>query len=161
MSRPTLIRAHRCILAAWSPVFSRMFETGFQEEKSKFVKIEDMDNRTLDLLLTFMYTGVVDLPVEISKGLLLLAAADKYGVQELKQRLDKGLCESINDDNAFECFKFSDMHSAALLREASSKHILECMDVEESLIPLKCMLLGDNNVDRKLAVELVEILWLK
>ncbi|CAI5496896.1 unnamed protein product, partial [Closterium sp. Naga37s-1] len=131
-----VIRAHRCILAAWSPVFSRMLSSGFQEGQSQCVQIQDMDRPTLDLLLTFMYTGVVDVTGETTKGLELLVAADKYGVQELKQRLDEDLCGEINDETAFECLRISDMHSATSLREASSEYILN-MDPEASMLHLK------------------------
>ncbi|GJP79388.1 hypothetical protein CLOP_g9622 [Closterium sp. NIES-67] len=51
------IEAHRCILAAWSPVFTTMFSSGFLEETKGVVSIPDTDSSTVEQLVSFMYRG--------------------------------------------------------------------------------------------------------
>ncbi len=69
------------MLAAQSPVFKAAFsheET--KEVKTGRVEIEDLDPETLELLIKYMYTDVIE---ENEFSTDLLTAADKYNLTAL------------------------------------------------------------------------------
>ncbi|GJP79867.1 hypothetical protein CLOP_g10085 [Closterium sp. NIES-67] len=107
-----------------------------------------------------MYSGVLDMTSAKSRELELLNAADKYGVEELKQYLELPLCALLSTVNAFELLRASERHDVPHLKEASVEHIIHKMDREESAIILKEMMFGDDMTERVLAGTIMERLWL-
>ncbi|CAI5484946.1 unnamed protein product [Closterium sp. Yama58-4] len=134
------VEAHRCILAAWSPVFARMFSSGFEEVKKGSVYIADTDGPTLEKLVSFMYAGELPITRATMQEVDLLVAADKYEVSELKQHLCSSLCELLNDEIDFPALKVADMHDVRPLRRASTNYILNKMDRAVSSVILKARL---------------------
>ena len=76
-------KAHKLILAAASPVFDAMFKEGTREHQESCVNILDIDSDVFDVFLRYLYSGQVDQLDEMVSD--LLAAADKYEVQPLKE----------------------------------------------------------------------------
>ena len=71
-------KCHRVILAASSPVFATMFECDLNEKRLNQVDIVDIDEKTFQELLRFIYTGEVwnfD-----AFDIKLLNAADKVNI---------------------------------------------------------------------------------
>src|SRR5262249_45744180 len=58
----TEIPVHANILAARSPVFKTMLTQPMQENKTRFIVLEDIRTATMRLVLKFMYTANVELP---------------------------------------------------------------------------------------------------
>ncbi|XP_044019425.1 speckle-type POZ protein-like B [Aphidius gifuensis] len=90
--------AIKCILAVRSPVFAAMFNhEQFKENQKNEVVIEDIDEDVFEEFLHFIYSGkspnVNKMPME------LIAVAEKYQVDCLKNVCEKVLCETINFDN--------------------------------------------------------------
>lgn len=52
---------HRGVLAAASPVFSRMFESEFKEGRTSTIEIKDGDQEIMGAILEFVYTGELHL----------------------------------------------------------------------------------------------------
>lgn len=52
-----IFAAHRAVVAARSPVFAAMFGTDMKESRGRQVDIEDIDARTFEEFLYFLYTG--------------------------------------------------------------------------------------------------------
>lgn len=50
-------QVHRCVLAAASPVWARMLESGMREAVELVLEIQDADPRVVGELLEFVYTG--------------------------------------------------------------------------------------------------------
>ncbi|CAI5482514.1 unnamed protein product [Closterium sp. Yama58-4] len=138
------LKAHRCILATWSPVFAKMFSSGLQEEKKSSVHIQDTDGPTLEKLISFMYSGELPLETATMQEVKLLVAADKYQVLELKEHLCLSLCKFLSDDIVFEAFKVADMHDAPSVRQACADYILKKMDRKASSPIIMEMLLGED-----------------
>ncbi|KAF9329652.1 hypothetical protein BG006_007296, partial [Podila minutissima] len=114
LSQATSLKAHRLILAQW-PYFRTMFESGFAESGpgEKQIRIKDTKITTFDLLLRFMYTGV--LPSHLKPAIVyadalqdnrdasiedLFLATDRYDVQELRQQTLETLLEGLHADSA-------------------------------------------------------------
>ncbi|KAG0075305.1 hypothetical protein BGZ93_010110 [Podila epicladia] len=114
LSQATSLKAHKLILTQW-PYFNTMFESGFAESEpgEKEIRIKDTKISTFDLLLRFMYTGV--LPKRLKPEILyadalqdnrdtsiedLFLASDRYDVQELRQQTLETLLEGLHVDSA-------------------------------------------------------------
>ncbi|XP_015112448.1 speckle-type POZ protein-like [Diachasma alloeum] len=83
-------RAHKLVLATRSTVFAAMFEhSKIGEHRKNEVKIEDMDEATVEGMLEFIYAdSVKDLKMMARK---LLQASDKYDLPRLKAMCEKAI----------------------------------------------------------------------
>lgn len=77
-----ILKCHRSVLAARSPVFEAMFASDMEEAKG-VVKINDFDSETINQMLRFVYWLKVEKLDDIVVDLIY--AADKYQIQELKE----------------------------------------------------------------------------
>ncbi|CAN6173178.1 unnamed protein product [Urochloa humidicola] len=99
------ITAHKCVLAARSPVFMAELFGGMKETASQSVVIEDMEPEVFRALMQFIYT---DTSLELEEGQEdtkmmaqhLLVAADRYGMERLKIICEEKVCASISIDTA-------------------------------------------------------------
>lgn len=73
-----------------------------------------IDENVLDEMLRFIYTGKVEMLEELAGG--LLAAADKYGLERLKNMCEEVLLKNLSTDTAVEMLIFSDQHNAEQLK---------------------------------------------
>jgi speckle-type POZ protein len=115
--------AHRCVLAARSPVFSAEFFGAMKEsDTGGVVHIEDMEPRVFKALLYFVYTDLL-FPSTKTKTMQqvedddedvlsqhLLVAADKYNLERLKLLCEKKLCEYISADNVATILALAEQH---------------------------------------------------
>ena len=86
--RINLLPAHRSLLAARSPVFAAMLNSGLEEAQTGQVQISDSDPETFALFLRFLYVGKLENNIEktVVSGpmkMKLFALADKYQVETL------------------------------------------------------------------------------
>ncbi|XP_072584634.1 kelch-like protein 3 isoform X7 [Vulpes vulpes] len=58
------IEAHRVVLAACSPYFCAMFTGDMSESKAKKIEIKDVDGRTLNKLIDYIYTAEIEVTEE-------------------------------------------------------------------------------------------------
>ncbi|CAL1272887.1 unnamed protein product [Larinioides sclopetarius] len=73
-----IFKVHKAILACRSPVFKAMFEHDMVENNSGIVNISDVDSKTLEHLLFFMYADQLEDEVDSKTAIQLYCAADKY-----------------------------------------------------------------------------------
>ena len=74
-----------------------MFSHNFQETRSNRVNITDLEPEAVVEMLRFIYTNRVQLLDRVNRH--LLAAADKYNIQDLKEICEKSLCDSMSVEN--------------------------------------------------------------
>ena len=87
----TSFPAHRSLLAARSPVFAAMLNSGLEEARTGQVQINDTDPETFALFLRFLYVGELEYDEEEAKEVVVVGAmrkklfvlADKYQVETL------------------------------------------------------------------------------
>lgn len=122
-------KAHRCVLAARSPVFSaellgQMKEGGAAAAGGGVVRIDDMEARAFKALLSFVYTDSLSLP-EMSKeeeeGAMfqhLLVAADRYDLERLKLMCEQKLCSCIEASTLATILALAEQHRCHGLKKA-------------------------------------------
>ncbi|CAL9774696.1 unnamed protein product [Musa acuminata subsp. burmannicoides] len=96
-----LLKAHKAVLAASSPVFESMFLHNLREKESSMIVVEDMSLEACLALLCYMYGTIVQ-DQFWKHRLALLGAADKYDIGDLKDCCEESLSEDINSDNVLE-----------------------------------------------------------
>merc|ERR1719153_1166408 len=117
------LACHKIILGARSPVFNAMFIHNMTENQKKEIEIEDLEIETVQDMLKYMYAGKIENLNTRSPG--LLEAADKYQLSELKEICEEVLGETLTVDSCLECLVLADLHSAAELKEAAVKFVVE------------------------------------
>lgn len=102
------IKAHKNILASRNEYMHSILTNDMLESKKNVIEIPDFDIATFKVFLEYLYTGIVkndDITLE------LLAMADKFLDQSLKDKCDNFFCRNINFDNAIELLLFANTHS--------------------------------------------------
>lgn len=113
-----VIKAHKTVLAAHSPVLCTMLRTDMEEAKTGKVNIPDFDSKTMKELLRFIYCNEVENLTEIDRTLIF--AAEKYQIEELKKLCIQSIIKSLTNENVLEALKASDLITKSeLLFEAS------------------------------------------
>ncbi|KAK1433323.1 hypothetical protein QVD17_10233 [Tagetes erecta] len=95
------LKAHRAILSASSPVFHNMFLHNLNEETPSTVYIQDMSLESITTLLSYLY-GTITQEDFWKHRLVLLGAANKYAIPNLKDLCEESLLEDINTGNVLE-----------------------------------------------------------
>mmetsp|Transcript_11976 Transcript_11976/g.17808 ORF Transcript_11976/g.17808 Transcript_11976/m.17808 type:complete len:580 (+) Transcript_11976:106-1845(+) len=113
-----LINAHKLILQTRSKYFKSLFESNMKETVVKdnklHIKIDDMNYQTMFTLLQYLYTGVLTIKYETS--LLILAAANKFQLTDVKDIIAQYYGEVIDSDIACSLYEEAYFHHAENLR---------------------------------------------
>jgi speckle-type POZ protein len=126
-------KAHRCVLAARSPVFGAMLCGSMKESKENKIRIEDMESGVFEVLLHYMYHD--DLPAFMTNDVCteeatnmaqgVLVAADRYGMERLKLMCESMLSKTMDVYTVCSTLGFADRHSCERLRNSCLKYMLK------------------------------------
>ncbi|CAG5108166.1 Oidioi.mRNA.OKI2018_I69.chr1.g3665.t1.cds [Oikopleura dioica] len=97
------IKAHKMVLAAASPFFEAMFKSGLRESSSDRVEMPEIDYEAAQILVDYAYCGNYKITKENVKN--LLAAANCYQFEEIKEKCARFLVDTIDENNCFELEK--------------------------------------------------------
>ncbi|GJN26390.1 hypothetical protein PR202_gb14317 [Eleusine coracana subsp. coracana] len=129
-----LFRAHRCVLAARSPVFDAQFFGPVNQRQnassSDHIQIDDMEPFVFESLLHFVYTD----RIKVDKGRAdknnvlmihqhLLVAADRYGLDSLKAMCEAELCHSVDVHTVGTTLALAEQHQCLRLKDACTTFI--------------------------------------
>jgi speckle-type POZ protein len=128
--------AHKAILAMGSPVFAAMFTHPTKEMLSGEVEVEDVDPDVFQEVLRYMYTGSPQSTAMDTMALGLLAAAEKYLLDQLKTRCESHLIRKMSAKNCLDLLTRTTHHPAEHLKKFAieyfrsypSKFMLESFD---------------------------------
>ena len=101
-----ILKAHKSILAARSPVFFAMLTNNMQEAQQGFADIPDFDSKTMKEVLRFIYRNNVEELKE--KATKLIFAAEKYELEELKQMCVASMIASLTTENVLQKLLIAD-----------------------------------------------------
>lgn len=116
-----IFSAHRCILAARSPVFHAQFFGPMSEKSFDKVEVEDMEATVFEALLQYLYTDLLPELQSSASAILaqhLLAAADRYSIERLKTICEQWLSKTISTDTVATTLALAEQHDCGRLKEA-------------------------------------------
>ncbi|KFK38013.1 hypothetical protein AALP_AA3G059000 [Arabis alpina] len=118
--------AHRICLLASSDAFRAMFDGGYREKDARDIEIPNIQWEIFELMMRFIYTGSVNITIEIAQD--LLRAADQYLLEGLKRLCEYNISQDITVDNIGSVYELSEALNALSLRQACILFILEHFD---------------------------------
>ncbi|XP_044485451.1 ARM REPEAT PROTEIN INTERACTING WITH ABF2-like [Mangifera indica] len=118
--------AHRICLLASSDAFRAMFDGGYREKLAEDVEIPNIRWDVFELMMRFIYTGSVDVNIDIAQDLLI--AADQYLLGGLKRLCESAIAQDISTENVPLMFELSEAYNALSLRQSCILFILENFD---------------------------------
>lgn len=111
-----VIPAHKVILTTRCEYFQAMFNSGLEESESKEITVPDIDPKVFKALLYHIYSDIK--PKFVGESTMaLLSAADKYGVNHLKNQCENLLCDYLNANNIIEILLLAETHHCSKLME--------------------------------------------
>jgi len=114
------LAAHKSVLASRSDYFKTMFDAGMQESASNLVVVSDVDPSTFEALLRFLYSGAVE-EKQFEDLARLVAAADKYGMDELKKICESTMRANLQAKDVIDALLIADIHNcSSLLHDAKT-----------------------------------------
>ncbi len=117
---------HKFMLAARSPVLRAMLESPMKEEAAtRRVEINDLIPEVVEAMLLFMYSGSVPNLVEAAAD--LLAAAEKYQLDQLKELCQQQLINTTDVGNAVGHLFLGDRYQAPGLRKRAMGFVVPNM----------------------------------
>ncbi|XP_057423893.1 ARM REPEAT PROTEIN INTERACTING WITH ABF2 [Lotus japonicus] len=115
--------AHRICLLASSDAFRAMFDGGYREKDARDIEIPNIRWEVFEMMMRFIYTGSVDITVDIAQD--LLRAADQYLLEGLKRLCEYTIAQDISLENVSCMYELSEAFNAISLRHACILFILE------------------------------------
>lgn len=95
-----VLKCHKAILAARSPVIEAMFSNDMEEAQTNIVKIKDFSFETINQMLRYVYCKKISKLDKIAHDLIY--AADKYQIDELKTICSDSLIMNLSADNVLQ-----------------------------------------------------------
>ncbi|KAG8370723.1 hypothetical protein BUALT_Bualt13G0013000 [Buddleja alternifolia] len=118
--------AHRICLLASSDAFRAMFDGGYRERDAKDIEIPNIRWDVFELMMRYIYTGSVDVNLDIAQD--LLRAADQYLLEGLKRLCEYAIAQDISVENVSLMFELSEAFNALSLRHHCILFILDKYD---------------------------------
>ncbi|KAK8709587.1 hypothetical protein V6N13_060602 [Hibiscus sabdariffa] len=118
--------AHRICLLASSDAFRAMFDGGYREKDARDIEIPNIKWEVFEMMMRFIYTGLVDVTLDIAQD--LLRAADQYLLEGLKRLCEYTIAQDILLENVSNMYELSEAFHAMSLRHTCILFILEHFD---------------------------------
>ncbi|XP_024311813.1 BTB/POZ and MATH domain-containing protein 2 [Brachypodium distachyon] len=118
--------AHRCVLAARSPVFMAELFGPMKENTATSIRIDDLEPSVFQAFLYFVYNDSlpdIDKGEEILMAQHLLVAADRYDLKRLKLICEDILCNSIDTETAAATLALAEQHGCCGLKDECFKFL--------------------------------------
>nr|8H36_A Chain A, Kelch repeat and BTB domain-containing protein 2 [Homo sapiens]8H36_B Chain B, Kelch repeat and BTB domain-containing protein 2 [Homo sapiens]8H37_A Chain A, Kelch repeat and BTB domain-containing protein 2 [Homo sapiens]8H37_B Chain B, Kelch repeat and BTB domain-containing protein 2 [Homo sapiens]8H37_N Chain N, Kelch repeat and BTB domain-containing protein 2 [Homo sapiens]8H37_P Chain P, Kelch repeat and BTB domain-containing protein 2 [Homo sapiens]8H3A_I Chain I, Kelch repea len=159
---------HKMVLATCSSYFRAMFMSGLSESKQTHVHLRNVDAATLQIIITYAYTG--NLAMNDSTVEQLYETACFLQVEDVLQRCREYLIKKINAENCVRLLSFADLFSCEELKQSAKRmveHKFTAVYHQDAFMQLSHDLLidilsSDNlNVEKEETVREAAMLWLE
>ena len=153
------VRAHRAVLASFSPYFEALFGVNWQEGKKEEIKILCLDEHAVSDLIEFAYSGNININKDNVQT--LLEAADFLGIEFVKKSCGDFLKAGVDDKTCLGIWQLADVFALEELSNAAKQHALRHFAVvwkEEEFLSLPVPLLTDLLSDEGLCVVIEDLI---
>uniref|UniRef100_A0A8C5M7C8 BTB domain-containing protein n=2 Tax=Leptobrachium TaxID=161697 RepID=A0A8C5M7C8_9ANUR len=158
---------HKMVLATCSSYFRAMFMSGLSESKQTHVQLRNVDSSSLQIIITYAYTG--NLAINESTVEQLYETACFLQVDHVLQLCREYLIKKINAKNCVRLLSFADLFSCEELKQSAKRmveHKFTTVYHQEAFMQLSSELLidlvsSDNlNVEKEETVREAAMSWL-
>jgi len=115
------LKAHRAVLSAASPFFSKLFQSDMKENQERIVRFKEISGAVMEDVMDFIYTGIVEVTQQNCKD--LIAAANFLVIPGLKKLSGRFLELEMSESNCISMFYFAEMYQCDELIINTSKFI--------------------------------------
>ncbi|CAM0951903.1 unnamed protein product [Alopecurus aequalis] len=119
------IRAHRAVLAARSPVFLSMFSHDLREKELSAVDSPDMSIAVCRAFVGYLYSAATSEEELLAHRSELVAAGDKYGVENLKAACEESLREDVGAENMLERLRMAHTYVLPALKRTCVRLLVD------------------------------------
>lgn len=129
--------AHRNVLAVSCPYFYKLFTNDMREKTSESINLEalEVSANVVDTLLTYLYTGIIDVTQCNAEDILI--SADYFLIPEVKLMASEELVSNVDVSNCLSYLDFAERYNCERLAQASrvflEKHFEEVTLSEDFL----------------------------
>ena len=124
---------HRLVLASCSPYFRAMFMSEMIESRENSLEVKDIDEKTLEALVEFMYTSKIVLTVDNVQKILF--AASLLQIDIISEACSNFMKHHLHPSNCLGVRSFADQHGCTKLSGAADcyahEHFLEVVSQDE------------------------------
>ncbi|KAM4705463.1 kelch repeat and BTB domain-containing protein 2 [Rhinophrynus dorsalis] len=158
---------HKMVLATCSSYFRAMFMSGLSESKQTHVHLRNVDAASLQIIITYAYTG--NLAINESTVEQLYETACFLQVDDVLQLCREYLIKKINAKNCVRLLSFADLFSCEELKQSAKRmveHKFTTVYHQDAFMQLSSELLielvsSDNlNVEKEETVREAAMSWL-
>uniref|UniRef100_A0AC34FQ88 BTB domain-containing protein n=1 Tax=Panagrolaimus sp. ES5 TaxID=591445 RepID=A0AC34FQ88_9BILA len=122
-----VVNVHKLVIAAKSPVFDKMIQSGLRESKENQVLIADFDFEIVEIAIKYCYGIQINDSLNYLNGIKLLQFSDKYDISDLKDSMEEYLFKQKSPMNVCEIVNGSIISNSIKLRQKCFDYMLECM----------------------------------
>ena len=147
------IRAHRAVLASFSPYFEALLGANWEEGNKDEVEIPGLDERAVSDVIEFAYSGNITINTENVQT--LLEAANYLGVEFVKKSCGDFLKGGIDDKTCLSIWRLADFYALEELVKVAKQHCLRHFSnvcEEEEFLCLPFNFLSDLLAEEELCV---------
>ena len=114
-------KAHKNILSAASPFFSKLLNSDMREKEEGVIRFEEISESILGVIVKFIYTGSIEVNRKNAKNLII--AADYLLLESLKVIAGRFLEKQMSNYNCISTFHFAERYRCDELVLRSTKFI--------------------------------------
>ncbi len=120
----TRLHAHKAIVICYSDYFKALLVGQFKESGTRSILVTDCSAEIFRMVLEFIYTRNIAGGLSGDNVLLLLKAANIFGISFLKEHIEDLLISSMNEENASFLLQVADTEDVWKLKRIARDYIL-------------------------------------
>lgn len=114
---------HRIILSTISPYFRAMFSSGVMDSNAKIMKLKNVDAKTFETFLDYVYNGKMNMTVDYVQELLKCSAI--FQISPLQEHCESILADDVDTENCLTLFRIARVFNCKILLEKCRPYVME------------------------------------